>query len=299
MSVRIGINPLTWSNDDLPSLGADTPLDVCLKEGRLAGYSGFELGNKFPRDPDELAKILNQHELKLVSGWFSGQLLTQTVEEELDSLSSHLNLLSSLGATTLVYCEVTGCIHGEQQTPLSKRPRIAKDQWPEFGRRLTKVAKHCLNHGVRLSYHHHMGTVIQDEQDIDDLMKHTEDSLGLLLDTGHLTYAGADPLAIQRRYATRVSHVHCKDIRETVLLDAKNRNLSFLDAVLNGVFTVPGDGCIDYLPLFKSLNKSDYQGWFVVEAEQDPSVAKSFYYAELGRNNLQQLCNNAGLIIEA
>lgn len=297
MSVRIGINPLTWSNDDMPQLGAETPLEQCLSEGKKAGYSGFELGNKFPREADKLAPILAEQGLSLVSGWFSGQLLSRSVAEEIVAIQSHLTLLKELGASVMVYCEVTDCIHSQQHTPLSQRPVLTQSQWPEFTRRLTELAQYCLSQGVRIAYHHHMGTIVQSEADIDALMAHTGPEVGLLLDTGHLTYAGADPLALQQKYANRICHIHCKDVRGSVLIDVKNRNLSFLDAVLNGVFTVPGDGCIDYQTLFFALKKSHYQGWLVVEAEQDPAVAHPLTYATLGAVNLRALCVRAGLEI--
>ncbi|MDO6452074.1 myo-inosose-2 dehydratase [Neptunomonas phycophila] len=295
MSVRIGINPLSWTNDDLPTLGAETPLEVCLSEGKQAGFSGFELGNKFPRQPEVLGPILDSHQLDLVSGWFSGELLTRSVEEEIEAIEDHLHLLKTLGAKVMVYCEVTGCIHGQQGTPLSHRPRISEAEIAALGEKLTKVAEYTLSQGVQIAYHHHMGTVIESEAEVDLLMKYTSPAVGLLLDTGHLTFAGGDPIAVQKRYADRIVHVHCKDLREAVLNDAKNRDLSFLDAMLNGVFTVPGDGFIDYLSIFNGLNASNYQGWLVVEAEQDPAVAHPLTYATLGANNLKKFCAESGL----
>lgn len=295
MTVRIGINPLTWTNDDLPSLGANTPLEQCLSEGRQAGYAGFELGNKFPRQSDALNAVLTRHNLALVSGWFSGQLLSRSVEDEIAAIEEHLQLLKKGGATVMVYCEITGCVHGEQKIPVSKRPTLEQTAWQGFGQKLTQVADYCLSQGVQLAYHHHMGTVVETEQEIDWLMQYSGPSLGLLLDTGHLTYAGGDPLAVAHRYAGRIIHVHAKDIRSHILKDAKNRDLSFLDAVLNGVFTVPGDGDVDYLPIFERLRQQNYAGWIVVEAEQDPAVAHPLTYAKLGFKNLQRLVTQAGL----
>lgn len=299
MSVRIGINPLTWTNDDLPELGAETPLETCLSEGKAAGYAGFELGNKFPRDPVVLRPILAAQGLRLVSGWFSGRLLERSVEEEIEALQGHLHLLKSLGATAMVYCEVTGCIHGERETPLSKRPVLAAEQWAELGAKLNQVAEYTLSQGVKIAYHHHMGTVVQTEADIDALMANTQESVGLLLDTGHLTYAGGNPVAVQERHAKRINHVHCKDIRRAVLDDVLNRDSSFLNSVLAGVFTVPGDGCVDYPKLFQGLKAADYSGWLVVEAEQDPAVAHPLTYANLGYKNLRELCAGAGLEVLA
>jgi inosose dehydratase len=295
MTVRVGINPLTWTNDDLPSLGADTPLEQCLSEGKQAGFAGFELGNKFPRQSEQLNAVLAEHDLDLVSGWFSGQLLSHSVEEEIAAIEAHLQLLKKGGSTVMVYCEVTDCIHGDQDTPLSNRPTIASERWEEFGKKLTQVADYCLSQGVRLAYHHHMGTVVQTSEDIDLLMQHTGDSLGLLLDSGHLTYAGSDPLAVIAKHGSRIAHVHTKDVRTLVLKDAKNRNLSFLDAVLNGVFTVPGDGDIDFTLIFSALSDLKYQGWLVVEAEQDPVIANPLTYATLGFNNIQTFAQQAGL----
>lgn len=295
MTVRVGINPLTWTNDDLPSLGADTPLEQCLSEGKQAGFAGFELGNKFPRESEKLNAVLAEHDLALVSGWFSGELLSRSVEEELAAIESHLQLLKKGGSTVMVYCEVTDCIHGDQYTPLSKRPTMKEERWAEFGENLTKVADYCLSHGVRLAYHHHMGTVIESSEDIDLLMKHTGDSVGLLLDSGHLTYAGGNPMDVLAKHGSRIAHVHTKDVRLNVLKDAKNRDLSFLDAVLNGVFTVPGDGDIDYTPIFSALNDLQYQGWLVVEAEQDPIIAHPLTYATLGYKNIQNFAQQAGL----
>ncbi|MBL1378159.1 myo-inosose-2 dehydratase [Zobellella iuensis] len=296
MSVKLGINPLTWTNDDLPSLGGDTPLATCLTEGKQAGFAGFELGHKFPRDPELLKPILQRHELELVSGWYSGYLLERSVEEEIEAVQSHLQLLKAMGCKVMVFCEVTGCVHGDQGKPVSERPPFPAERWEEYGARLTEFARYTLSQGVQLAYHHHMGTVIETEAEVDALMQHTGPELGLLLDTGHMTYAGGDPVEVAKRWARRINHVHCKDIRANILKEARNRNSSFLNAVLDGAFTVPGDGCVDYPAVFKVLKDNDYQGWLVVEAEQDPSVAHPLTYATLGHNNLHAFARNAGLL---
>lgn len=296
MTVHLGINPLTWTNDDLPSLGADTPLETCLSEGKEAGFERFELGNKFPREAGILGPILRKHDLKLVSGWYSGRLLERSVEQEIEAVQPHLTLLRELGAKVLVFAEVSHCIHGEQQTPVHLRPRFPAERWEEYGEKLTEFARYTQQQGVQIAYHHHMGTVIESAEDVDNLMLHTGPEVGLLLDTGHLTFAGADPLAVAERWLSRINHVHCKDVRAAVLADVKNRKTSFLDAVLSGVFTVPGDGCVNYAPIMALLKKQGYQGWLVVEAEQDPAVAHPLTYARLGYNNLSQLARHAGLI---
>ncbi|MCX4025942.1 myo-inosose-2 dehydratase [Endozoicomonas sp. SM1973] len=295
MAVKIGINPLTWTNDDMPALGAETPLEVCLTEGKQAGYSGFELGNKFPREAEVLGPILDKHGLQLVSGWYSGQLMTRTVDEEIAAIQSHLQLLRSLGSSVMVFAEVTGCIHGKRQTPLTCRPVFAEADWQSYADRLTQLADYTLSEGVKIAYHHHMGTVIETEAEIDQLMVLTGKSVGLLLDTGHLTYAGGDPLATAKRHIQRICHVHCKDIRPVILQWAKNTDSSFLNAVLQGVFTVPGDGCIDYPSIFQLLREHDYNGWLVVEAEQDPAIADPLTYAKMGYHYLAEQVSKAGL----
>lgn len=296
MTVQLGINPLTWTNDDLPSLGAKTPLATCLREGRQAGFAGFELGNKFPREARVLGPILDRHQLKLVSGWYSLALLNRGVEGEIAAAGQHLTLLRELGAKVIVACETTASIQGARDTPVSLRPQFPAERWGEYGRRLTAFARHTRSLGIQLAYHHHMGTVIERAEDIDQLMAHTGPEVGLLLDTGHLMYAGADPVAVAERWGARICHVHCKDVRGEILADVKNRQLSFLDAVLEGVFTVPGDGCVDYPALLAVLKAQGYQGWLVVEAEQDPAIADPLTYATMGYRNLHQFAVNAGLI---
>ncbi len=296
MSVQLGINPLTWTNDDLASLGAETPIEQCLSEGKQAGFAGFELGHKFPRQADQLVSLLNQYDLKPVSGWYSTQLLERSVEEEIAAVQDHLALLRDSGCKVMVTCEVTGCVHGNQKLPVSQRPQLSQQQWDQLSEKLTEFARYTQSQGVQVAYHHHMGTVVQSADEVDRLMSSTGPEVGLLLDTGHLTYGGSDPLAVAQRWIDRINHVHCKDIRANVLKDALNRDLSFLDSVLNGVFTVPGDGCVDYPAIFDVLKQANYQGWLVVEAEQDPAIAHPLTYATLGFNNLQRMASEAGLI---
>lgn len=285
MTPRIGINPLTWSNDDMPELGAEIPLERCLREGRAAGYAGFELGHKFPRDSAQLAPLLREHDLELVSGWYSMRLCERSVEEELAAVQAHLKLLREMGCSVMVCAEVSHCIHGDRQRPLSRRPVMESEDFTRFARRLGEFARYLAAEGVGLAYHHHMGTVIERESEIRELMAATPPEVGLLLDTGHLTYAGGDPVAMARDYAQRIVHVHCKDVRQPVLEAALAGDSSFLDAVLAGVFTVPGDGCIDFAAVLSQLSDT-YAGWVVVEAEQDPAVAEPLEYARLGYRHL-------------
>ena len=288
MSVRIGINPLTWSNDDLPALGADIPLETCLAEAAAAGYAGVELGHKFPRKPALLGPLLERHHLALVSGWYSLRLLERDADAEFAAMQPHLELLRALGSGVMVCAEVTGCVHGDLRARLSSRPVIPARDWPAFGRRMGELAALMNGAGMRLAYHHHMGTVIQTEAEVELLMQHAPGSVELLLDTGHLRFAGGDPVAVARRHAQRIAHVHCKDIRPGVLSAAFNRDAPFLAAVLDGVFTVPGDGCVDYPSVFKPLRAAGYSGWLVVEAEQDPAVADPVRYANMGYRYLAE-----------
>jgi inosose dehydratase len=289
MKVRIGINPLTWTNDDLPSLGAETSLETCLREARAAGYTGVELGNKFPRQADVLRPILREHDLDLVSGWYSGRLLERDVDAEWTAMKSHFELLHALNCQVMVFAEVSRCTHGNQLAPLSQRPHLPEKEWSRFGERLTTLAERMQREGLVMAYHHHMGTVVQSAADIEHMMANTGDAVGLLLDTGHLTYAGGDPAAMAARYAKRIVHVHCKDVRRNVLERSRNRDSSFLNAVLDGVFTVPGDGMVDYRRVLEPIASSGYRGWLVVEAEQDPSIATPHVYARLGFDHLAPL----------
>ena len=292
LDVRIGINPISWSNDDLPSLGGETPLEVALSEGAAIGYEGFELGNKFPREAGALRRVLAPHGLALVSGWYSGRLARRSVTDEIAAVGPHLALLAEGGANVMVYGEVADSIQGAS-VPLHKRPRfVHAAQWRDYGRRVTEFAQHTLDHGVRLAYHHHMGAYVQAQEDVERLMDNVGDTVGLLFDSGHATFGGADALAMLDRYVSRVCHVHCKDVRPEVLALARNRDWSFLEAVINGVFTVPGDGGVDFAALIEILRRHGYRGWLVVEAEQDPAVAPAYRYAEMGYRHLSRLVDD-------
>jgi inosose dehydratase len=287
--VRIGINPLSWMNDDLPSLGGETPLELALTEGRAIGYEGFELGNKFPREPAALKALLAQYDLALVSGWYSGRLARRSVEEEIASVDAHLELLARNGSTVMVYGEVADSIQGAPQ-PLYQRPRFFSDaQWDAYAARLDEFARYTLSRGVRLAYHHHMGAYVETPADVDNLMSRTSDAVGLLFDAGHITFAGGDPLAVLDKHIGRVCHVHCKDVRPAVMKLARNRNWSFLDSVIAGAFTVPGDGVVNFPAIIERLKRHGYRGWLVVEAEQDPVIAPSYAYAEKGYQTLRSL----------
>lgn len=291
MPIRFGTNPIGWSNDDMPELGGETPLEQCLTEAKQAGFEGMELGNKFPRQPAALKKVLSAHGLDLVSGWYSGELLRRTPKQEMELLRPHLDLLKALGSHVLVFAETTDCNHHE---PLSKRPKLKENQWAELGKRWTEMADMTWAEGVRLCFHHHMGTVVQIESEIHAMMAATGPSFHLLLDTGHATWGGADPAALARRYRNRISHFHAKDVRKAIMAKANAEDWPFLKAVVEGVYTVPGDGNVDFVAALKEL--PGYSGWLVVEAEQDPKKANPLKYAKMGYANLRRFAVEAGLL---
>ena len=297
MTVRIGINPITWTNDDMPALGGNTPLEVCLAEARQAGYAGIEMGGKFPTRVAELKPILDRHDLALVSGWYSAKLLERDAKAEVDAMAQHLDLMSGMGCSVMVFAEGSGATHGDRTKPAGNRRLIHDSEWAEYGKRLDILAEHMMRRGVQLAFHHHMGTAVQTGPEIDRLMHSTSNAVGLLLDTGHATYAGVDSLSLARRHAKRIVHVHCKDVRDSALVGAHKADRSFLDAVIDGVFTVPGDGSIDFPPILEVLRSHGYSGWLVVEAEQDPVKAHPLTYATMGYRNLSRMADDAGFTL--
>jgi myo-inosose-2 dehydratase len=291
--VRIGANPIGWSNDDMRELGGATPLETCLAEAKEAGFEGMELGHKFPREPKALASVLGKFGLRLVSGWYSAELLRRSAAEEMLHLRPHLDLLKALGCNVLVFAECWNAIHGDRSKPISQRPKLKSGDWRAFGQRVTEVAEAVAKEGVALAFHHHMGTVVESAEDIGAFMDSTGPAVKLLLDTGHATFAGADPVALAKKYRTRIAHVHCKDVRKDVLATARAKDWSFLDAVVEGCFIVPGDGMVDYPAVLGAL--PGYSGWLVVEAEQDPEKANPLKYATMGYQNLKRYARDAKL----
>jgi myo-inosose-2 dehydratase len=294
MTVRLGTNPIGWSNDDLRALGGETPLETCLAEARLAGFDGIELGHKFPREAAALRPILQRYHLALVSGWYSTRLLERDAAAELEAMRPHVALLRALGCSVLILAETSNAIHGDRAVPLTHRPVLTETQWTLLETRLTALADAVDREGLAIAYHHHMGTVVQTEAEIDRLMSMTDPNVGLLLDTGHATFAGGDPVALARRHRERIVHVHCKDVRAAVMQDALRGGWSFLDSVVAGIFTVPGDGNVDFSAVLAEL--PGYGGWLVVEAEQDPAKAHPLTYARMGHDNLAGLAARAGLL---
>jgi inosose dehydratase len=298
MKVRIGINPITWSNDDAPELGGDIPLEVCLSETKQAGYAGTELGGKFPRRTAELKPIMQRHGLAVISGWYDGRCDEKDVSAEMDAIGPHLQLLKDMGSIHVVYADTSRGRHGAIWDPISKRPALQAEEWPKYGRKLTQLAERMADFGVRMAFHHHMGTIIETDAEVGLLMKHTGEAVGLLYDTGHSTFSGGDPLQLVKDNVKRVVHVHCKDVRKPILEKARSQDMSFMAAVLEGIFTVPGDGFLDYASILRVLAEANYSGWLVVEAEQDPRKAHPLTYATMGFKNLSRLAREAGFTVE-
>lgn len=295
MSIRFGVSPIAWVNDDMPELGAGTSLETILADTREIGFSGVELGGIFPRDAATLKPLLDGYGLELIGGWFSGNLLAHDADAEIAAAQDHLALLKAMGSTVFVHAETSNAIHGEKGTPLSGTPRLDEAGWKLFGDRLTRFADYVAGQGLRFAYHHHLGTVVERPEDLDAFLKTTGEVVGLTLDTGHAALGGIDPVAAIKAHPKRIAHVHCKDIRAQVFAGVQEKGQSFLDGVLAGMFTVPGDGAINYGNVMKALAGIGYCGWIVVEAEQDPAIADPRKYGELGLRTLEREAAAAGL----
>jgi inosose dehydratase len=295
MTIRFGVSPIAWVNDDMPQLGAGTALETILGDARDIGFEGVELGGIFPRNAAVLKPLMAGHGLDLVGGWFSGNLLAHDVDAEIAAAQGHLALLKAMGSTVFVHAETSNAIHGQMGTPLAQTPRLDAGGWKRFGDRLTRFADHIAGHGLRFAYHHHLGTVVERPEDLDAFLGATGEVVGLTLDTGHAALGGIDPVAAIRAHPRRIAHVHCKDIRAQVFAGVQARGDSFLRGVLDGMFTVPGDGGLDYGAVMRALADIGYSGWIVVEAEQDPAIANPKTYGELGLRTLEREAASAGL----
>jgi inosose dehydratase len=295
VSIRFGVSPIAWINDDMPELGGDTPLERVFAEVRDIGFTGIELGGKFPRDPPTLTALLARFQLALVGGWYSASLLTRTAREEIAALQPHLGLLKALGCGVFIHAETSNAIHGDRARPLSATPRLNRADWVQFGAKLTEVADYVAAQGLRFAYHHHLGTVVESSEDIERFLTSTGSSVGMTVDTGHAALAGVDAVSLIRAHPQRVAHVHCKDIRGQVFRKLQAEGGSFLRGVLDGMFTVPGDGNLDFKQVMQALAAIGYSGWIIVEAEQDPAIADPRRYGELGLKTLRRDASTAGL----
>ncbi len=273
--IHVGVSPLSWTNDVLEDLGGDIPLETCLAEAADAVYEGIELGRKFPRTIETLAPVLNQAKLKLASGWYNGLMIERRFEDELAALHDHAMLLKSLGAKVMVYGEC-GAMPGltPLDEPLSKSPALGHIDLLQYAEKVNNLAVLLLkNYGLRLAYHHHLMMIVETDDELKAFLKATNDSVGIVLDCGHATVAGVDIHWVLENYGHRVVHVHLKDVRGEVLDKVINNDLSFNDAVRAGLFTVPGEGIVNFAPVIHFLKNSTYKGWVIIEAEQDPEKA--------------------------
>ncbi len=280
--VKLGIAPIAWTNDDLPDLGKENTFEQCISEMALAGFTGSEVGNKYPKDPKELRKALELRGMEICNQWFSSFLLTKPFEAVEAEFRSQLEFLKVMGAKIIGVSEQSYSVQGQQDIPVFGRKYVMNDEeWKIFCdgmNRLGKISRE--EYGISLTFHHHMGTVVQDPEEVECMMENTDpEYVSLLFDTGHFQYCGADPAGMAKKYIGRIKHVHLKDIRQEVVDQVKEEGLSFLDGVRMGTFTVPGDGCIDFESVFQVLSDYRYEGYMLVEAEQDPAKANPLEYA--------------------
>ncbi|MCU5774766.1 myo-inosose-2 dehydratase [Erwiniaceae bacterium BAC15a-03b] len=273
--VQLGVSPLCWTNDVLEDLGGDIPLESCLQQAAAAGYQGIELGRKFPRTVSELEPLLSAVGLQLASGWHSGFLADRSVEEEIAAVRDHANLLRQLGAKVMVYGEC-GQLPGitPLDEPISRSPALSSIDLARYAARVNAFADVLLrDYGLKIAYHHHLMMLVEHDDELESFMQHTSHNVGLVLDSGHGYAGGVDIARVLQKYGSRIVHIHLKDVRPAILQRVYQQDLSFNDAVRAGLFTVPGEGCIDYAPIIEFVSHSGYQGWLIVEAEQDPQQA--------------------------
>ncbi len=297
--IQFGTNPIAWANDDDQTIGADIATTRILDEaGRQIGFDGIENGHRWPDEPEALRALLAEYGLKFISGWYSTELLVRSVEAEIKACQHHLAKLKHNGCKVMIVCETSNAIHGDAAKPVNDRPRLTAAEMVEFGKKLEAFAAYLASEGVTLVYHHHMGTIVESPEDIDALMAATGPHTQLLFDAGHCAFGGGDPVTVLTKHAARVRHFHAKNIRPAITKKVRAEDWSFLKAVVCGAFTVPGDqdGGVDFGPLLKILAANRYDGWIVIEAEQDPKVRNPLLYQTLGLATLKRQAKEAGLI---
>ena len=297
--IQFGTNPIAWANDDDQTIGADIPTARILDEaGRQIGFDGIENGHRWPEDPVELRDMLGGYGLAFISGWYSTELLTRSVEDEIKAFQPHLAKLRENGCKVCVTCETSNAIHSMTDVPVNDKPSLSPEGMAEFGAKIEEFAAYMASQGIHLAYHHHMGTIVESPEEIDAFMAATGPATKLLFDAGHCFFGGGDPAAVLARHIDRVVHFHAKNVRPDVAKRVRDERLSFIQGVLAGAFTVPGDqeGAVDFSPLLKQLAEHGYDGWIVIEAEQDPDVRNPLLYQTLGLATLKRLAREVGLI---
>jgi inosose dehydratase len=292
LKAKLGIAPIAWWNDDLAELSDDVSLDECLRQAAEAGLTGMETGRRFPMNMDELGPVLDRHGMSVCGGWFSGLLLDGDIEVEKDRIAEQHAFFKAAGAPCIVYGETARSVQGERHTPLAQKLKLTVAEMVAYGRKISDFADWCAKEGMPLSYHHHMAAAIETEEELDLFMRHS--SVPLLFDAGHMAFAGGDNFRVIENHHSRISHVHAKDIRGDVVAGLDRSAESFLDAVIKGAFTVPGDGSLDFEAITKALAAKGYEGWFVIEAEQDPVANPPLEMAQKGRAKLFRALNAAG-----
>ena len=289
---KLGISPIAWWNDDLVELSDDVSLEECLRQASEAGFTGIETGRRFPMTMKELGPVLDRFAIAVCGGWFSGLLLDGDIEAEKDRIAEQMALFRDAAAPCIVYGEIARSIQGVRDAPLAGKPKLPEAEMAAYGRKVSDFADWCRREGMPISYHHHMAAVVETEDELDLFMKHS--SVPLLLDTGHMAFAGGDNLRVVENHYSRISHVHTKDVRMEVIDGLDRSRASFLDAVIAGAFTVPGDGSLDFEEIAKALAASGYEGWFVVEAEQDPKPNPPLAMAKKSHGELLRVMAAAG-----
>lgn len=289
--IQLAIAPIAWTNDDMPELGSENTFEQCISEMALAGFTGTEIGNKYPKDPEVLEQYLNIRGLKVASAWFSAFLTTKPFEETAEAFKAHRDFLHAMGAKVIVVAEQGHSIQGIMTAPVfDDKPVFTDEEWKKLAEGLEKLGDLAHEKDMEIVYHHHMGTGVQTTEEIDRLMEMTDpDKVRLLFDTGHLVFSGENPIAVYNRHQDRIKHIHFKDIRQETAEEVEKEKDSFLNGVKKGVFTVPGDGMIDFTPIWTAIHASDYEGWIVVEAEQDPAKANPFEYAVKARSYIREV----------
>ncbi|WP_136657466.1 myo-inosose-2 dehydratase [Nitratireductor sp. XY-223] len=295
--IRYGTNPIAWTNDDDRTIGAHISLEQCLSDAGRIGFDGIEKGHRMPDEAEALREVLRPHGLRFISGWHSLNMLVNDIETERAILREQIALLKAHESRVCIVCETSNAIHGRDDVPLSRRPVMDEAQWARFTTMLEDLARTCADEGIDLVYHHHMGTVIQNLEEIDRLMGETGPATKLLFDTGHAFFAGFDPLELAHRHFGRVRHFHAKNVRGAVLREVVKEDTSFLEAVRRGIFTVPGDpeGAISFEPILRMAVEQGYSGWLVIEAEQDSAVRDPYHYQKMGLEALKETARSVGL----
>jgi len=294
MKAKVGIAPIAWWNDDLEELSDDVSLEECLRQASEAGFTGMETGRRFPMDAEVLGPILRANKMNVCGGWFSGLLLDGDLEQEKQRIAQQMELFKAVNAPCIVYGECARTVQGDRSRPLATKPKLSEDEIKVYARKMTTFGEWCAEQGMPLSYHHHMAAVIETEPELDMFMKHSGEGIPLLFDAGHMAFAGGDVMRVIDKHHKRITHVHTKDVRVDVIDKLDRTRESFLDAVVKGAFTVPGDGSLDFASIVGRLASYGYEGWFVVEAEQDPKISPPLEMAKKGHVELMRVMALAG-----